>query len=73
MVGQLINLTVTWLDIVFVVGVVRQLMHTPCQSHWDVVCRILRYLKGGPGKGIFYTPSKDMQIIGYFDPDWVGS
>ena len=51
LVGKLIYLTVTRPDITFSVGVVSQFMQNPKLSHWEAVCRILRYLKGAPGKG----------------------
>lgn len=56
-IGKLIYLIVTRRYIRLVVGVVSQFMHTLHQPHWDIVYKILRYLKGGLGKGILYTPS----------------
>ena len=52
LVGKLIYLTVTRPDIAFAIGVVSQFMHAPRQPHWEAVCRILRYLKNAPGKGL---------------------
>ena len=31
-------------------------MQTPYQLHWDAACPILQYLKGAPGRGLFYRP-----------------
>ena len=76
-VGKLIYLTVTRPDISFAVSVVSQHMSSPQQSHWTAVCRILRYVKGGPGKGITYyrpiTPVTSLDLTGYADADWAGS
>ncbi|KAF3672690.1 putative eukaryotic translation initiation factor 3 subunit K-like [Capsicum annuum] len=48
LVGKLNYLTVTKPDISFPMSVVSQYMSSPCDSHWDVVVRILRYIKLSP-------------------------
>ena len=50
--GKLNYLTVTRPDISFPMSVVSQFMTSPCQSHWEEVVRILRYIKLVPGKGL---------------------
>ena len=50
MVGSLVYITITEPDIAYVVGVVSQFMQKPRTIHLDAVYRILRYLKGSPGK-----------------------
>ncbi|XP_043710586.1 uncharacterized protein LOC122659549 [Telopea speciosissima] len=67
LVGRLIYLTVTRLDISFVVGVISQFMQTPKQVHWEAACRILRYLKGAPGKGLVYHRQGHTSIVGFSD------
>jgi Reverse transcriptase (RNA-dependent DNA polymerase) len=52
LVEKLIYLTVTRPDITFAVNVVSQFMHAPRMTHMDAVVRILRYLKGCPGRGV---------------------
>jgi len=49
LVGKLIYLTISSLDLSFVVGVVSQFMQNPCVDHWNVVIHILRYLKRALG------------------------
>src|SRR6516165_7589582 len=49
LVGKLNYLTITRPDISFSVSVVSQFLQSPCDSHWDAVVRILRYIKGAPG------------------------
>lgn len=46
LVGKLICLTITRPDITFFVSTMGQFMGAPKQIHWEVVHRILRYLKG---------------------------
>ncbi|RVW32397.1 Retrovirus-related Pol polyprotein from transposon TNT 1-94 [Vitis vinifera] len=45
LVGKLNYLTITRPDISFPVSVVSQFLQSPCDSHWDAVIRILRYIK----------------------------
>ena len=73
LVGKLNYLTITRPDISFAVSVVSQFLQSPCDSHWDAVVRILRYIKGSPGKGLLYENKGHTQVIGYCDADWAGS
>ena len=67
--GKLNYLTITGPDISFSVSVVSQFLQLPCDSHWDVVIRILHYIKGTPGQGVLYENRGDTQIVGYCDAD----
>ncbi|RVW96927.1 Retrovirus-related Pol polyprotein from transposon TNT 1-94 [Vitis vinifera] len=35
---------------------------SPCDSHWDVVIRILRYIKSTPGQGVLYENRGHTQV-----------
>ena len=65
LVGRLIYLTVTRPDIVFAVHVLSRFMHEPRTTHMDAAIRVLRYLKGSPGKGILLSSTSDLHIWGY--------
>ena len=54
LVGRLIYLSHTRPDIAFSVSMVSQFMHAPGPEHFEAVYRILRYLKGTPGKGLLF-------------------
>ncbi|KAL1190136.1 Retrovirus-related Pol polyprotein from transposon RE2 [Cardamine amara subsp. amara] len=47
-------------------------MQAPSKHHWGMVERILRYLKGTPGQGIWMGCNNSTNIIGYCDADWAG-
>ena len=70
MVGSLIYLTLTRLDIAYSVGVVSRYMSNPKKSHLDAVRRIIRYIKGTVNLGILYKKIKDFQMEGYCDADY---
>ena len=72
LVGRLIYLSHARPDIAFVVSVVSQFMHDPRTHHMDVVVRIIRYLKGCPGRGLLYTSHGHLQVDCYTDADWAG-
>ncbi|KAG7533197.1 Integrase catalytic core [Arabidopsis thaliana x Arabidopsis arenosa] len=72
LVGKLIYLTITRPDICFAVNVVSQQMQAPTQHHWNMVNRILKYLKGAPGQGIWMGCNRNTEIIGYCDADYAG-
>jgi hypothetical protein len=73
LVGKLIYLSHTRLDIAYAVSVVSQSMHNPSEDRMDAVIRILRYLKALPRKGLMFSKNSHLKINGNYDSDWVGS
>ncbi|KAG7599419.1 Integrase catalytic core [Arabidopsis suecica] len=71
-VGKLIYLTNTRPDICYAVNQVSQHMQTPTVYHWSMVERILRYLKGSSGQGIWMGKNSNTEIVGYCDADYAG-
>ena len=72
MVGKLIYFSYTRPDIAFAISVVSQYMHAPCEEHLEVVYKILKYLKGSLGKGLFFKKGETWTIEGFIDADWAG-
>ena len=73
LVGKLNSLTVTRLDIFFVVSMVSQFLNSPCEEHWNAVIRILKYIKSSLGKGLLYDSNSDTKVVCYSDADWARS
>lgn len=73
LVGKLIYLSHTRLEISYAVGVVSQFMHRPQKDHMEAVWRIIRYLKGTTGHGILFRAHGHLHITGYTDADWAGN
>ena len=73
LVRRLNYLTITQPNISFPVSVVSQFLQSPCDSHWDVMIRILRYIKGTSSQGVLYENRCHTQIVRYCDTDWAGS
>ena len=72
LVGRLIYLTITRPDISYAVSLVSRFMHAPKVQHMDAVNRILRYLKGSAGRGIWMRKNGHTSISAYTDADWAG-
>ncbi|GAB2281827.1 hypothetical protein Dimus_039497 [Dionaea muscipula] len=72
LVGRLIYLSHTRPDVAYAVSVVSQFMQAPSRDHMDAVHRILRYLKGSPGKGLLFAKRSHLDVAGYSDADWAG-
>lgn len=66
-------LITTRLDIMYVLSLVSRFMETPKETHWQVVKRILRYVKGTKEYGILYTKTSNFKLVGYTDSYWAGS
>ena len=47
-------------------------MHEPRRPHLDAVHRLLRYLKGSSGQGLFFPSKGDLNLVGFCDADWAG-
>ncbi|KAL6321217.1 hypothetical protein AAG906_016251 [Vitis piasezkii] len=73
LVGKLIYLSHTRLDIAYVVSMVSQFMHCPSEDHMSVVMQILRYLKSSLGKGLMFSKIDHLRVEGYTDADWAGN
>lgn len=73
LVGRLIYLSHTHPDIAFAVSMISPFMHSPGQEHFEAAYRILRYLKGTPGRGLMFKKCDDVQVEIYTDADWAGS
>jgi len=72
LVRKLNYLTMTRLDISFDGSVVSQFLNSPCDSHWNAVVRILRYIKGSREKGLVYSDRGHTNIVGYSYANWAG-
>ncbi|KHN35824.1 Copia protein, partial [Glycine soja] len=72
LIGRLIYLTNTRPDITHVVQQLSQYMAHPTSAHSQAAFRILRYLKGSPGSGIFLAAHGTLQLKAFSDSDWAG-
>ncbi|KAM0961159.1 hypothetical protein ACFX13_020902 [Malus domestica] len=72
-VGSLLYLTATRLDIMYASSLLARFIHCPTSKHFGTAKRVLRYIKGTIDYGLEYTKGKKAMLIGYCDSDWGGS
>ncbi|GJT93171.1 ribonuclease H-like domain-containing protein [Tanacetum coccineum] len=72
LIGKLIYLTTTRLDIAYTVSCLSQFMHSPLKSHLKTALKVTRYLKGCPGKdvNVIKTSTSVNVLKAYTDADW---
>lgn len=69
-VGALQYLTITRPDISYAVNQVSQFLHAPTVSHYQIVKRILRYIKGTSTFGLHFSRPEKSSLLRYSDADW---
>ena len=72
LIGSLIYLMLTQLDISYLVGVVSRYMSNSKKPHLHAIRCILRYVRGIINFGIMYRKTKDCKVMGYCDANYDG-
>ncbi|XP_058776634.1 uncharacterized mitochondrial protein AtMg00810-like [Vicia villosa] len=72
LIGRLLYLNTTRPDITFATQQLSQFLHAPTMTHFNAACRVIRYLKHNPGRGLLFPRDSEIQLLGYSDSDWAG-
>ena len=73
LIGSLKYLTYMRPNLAFVVNCLSQFLTAPKLQHWTACKRLLRYLKGTLGYGLFFSPSPgDLTLLVYADANHAG-
>lgn len=73
MIGSLLYLKGTRLDIMHAMGIVGRFQANPKETHLEAVKRIFKYLQGTQNYGLWYPRGTGLTLHAYTDVDWVGS
>lgn len=69
LIGRLLYLCITRPDITYAVNALSQFLSQPCIHHLSVAHRVLRYLKGNIGLGLYF-PTSNLELSVFADADW---
>ncbi|KAK6121708.1 hypothetical protein DH2020_044576 [Rehmannia glutinosa] len=69
-VGSLVYLTITRLNIAYVVNIVSQFVIYPTTVHFAAVTRILRYLRGAIFESLLFPSTSLLELKAHSDADW---
>jgi hypothetical protein len=72
-IGLLMYLMNTRIDICFLVNTLSQYLVEPRLVHLVAAKHVMRYLKGTLDFGLCYTRDHDFRLVGYTNSDWAGS
>lgn len=70
LVRKLLYLTFSQPDISYSAHVLSQFMDRPLVLHMKATHRVLRFLKGSPGKGLFFPANNTLKLQVYSDSFW---
>ena len=73
MIGCLLYLTASRLDIAFSVDVCFGFQSNPKVSHLNVVKKIIKYVGGTCDYGLFYSKESNLSLAGFSDSNWAGN
>ncbi|XP_019084398.1 PREDICTED: uncharacterized protein LOC109125989 [Camelina sativa] len=69
LVGRLIYLGNTRPELSYAIHILSQFMDSPQQAHWEVVLRVVCYLKNSPGQGILLRANAPLTLTAWCDSD----
>ena len=73
LVGSLMYLVNTRLNICYAVNQLSQAMVKPTKLFWKVRKHVLRYLRGTSEYGLWYKQMDGVKLHSFMDADWAGS
>ena len=69
LIGKLMYLTLSRPDIAYAVHRLSQFLAQSRIPHMKAATRILQYIKGTPGQGVFFLVESDLQLKAFCDAD----
>ncbi|XP_057965408.1 uncharacterized mitochondrial protein AtMg00810-like [Malania oleifera] len=70
LIGRLLYLTITKPELAYSVQILSQFMKDPRVPHLQAAHKVLQFIKGSPGRGLFYPMNSKIHLRGFCDSDW---
>jgi hypothetical protein len=70
LIGSLVYLGITHLNISYVIHILSQFMSAPTSIHYGHLLRVLRYLRGTIDHRLFFSSTNSLQLSAYYDATW---
>ncbi|XP_057953536.1 uncharacterized mitochondrial protein AtMg00810-like [Malania oleifera] len=70
LIGRLLYLTITRPELAYLVQILIQFMKDPRMPHLQAAHKVLWFIKGSPGRGLFYPVNLEIHLRGFSDSDW---
>ncbi|GAU42474.1 hypothetical protein TSUD_100860 [Trifolium subterraneum] len=70
LIGRLLYLTHSSLEIAYAVSKLGQFLASPTNEHMLAGLHVLRYIKNSPGQGLFFDSTSSLVLKGFSDSDW---
>jgi hypothetical protein len=70
LIGSIVYLGITRLDISYVVHILSQFMFAPTSIHYGHLLCVLRYLRGTIDRRLFFSSTSSVQLYAYYDATW---
>lgn len=70
LIGKMIYLTITRLDLSLSVNIQSQFLEKPIAIHLHAANQVLWYIKGPIGQGLFYLAKSSLELQAFSDADW---
>ena len=70
LISKLLYLTIKQLDLSYSINRLSQYLANPRSTHLQAVHRILQYIKGTIGQGMYFPFSSTTQLKAFTDSDW---
>lgn len=70
LVGRLLYLTITRPDLSYAVHILSQFISCPKIDHLTTAFKMVKYIKGSPGQGMFFAADNSLQLQAFCDSDW---
>lgn len=70
LIRRLIYLTISRLDIFYLIRTLSEFMQEPWKWHWEATIRILKYVKGTLGQGLLLCSTNNLMLQAFCNSDW---